>query len=470
MQTSRMIISALFWALLGSILAGVIGVNPLLGALALQVMNLVPMPEGILGENAPSSGTQTKEAELLQRIETKYNELIEKATKGYLTEAQFDAKMKAMQEAMDKINPEGKLHDVKEALQKQLDEIGLAVEKIKNSNEAPKKLKSLESFVKDAFASENFKKYIKGDVAAFSQKADMTLSQVYATGTYMPEERPDVLPLPRKLHVRDVIAKGTSDESYIKFNKVVSVNAAGAAVGLDAASPQSDFKLSPATVYANRIATHLVVDKNTLRGNQSRVLSMIKNLIPEQLRDKEDYQIIKGTGVAENVSGVMTTASAFATVVASGHAMYQKFETPNKADVLKVAITILRNAGISATAIFLNPFEALLIETMKDTTKNYLKDIIIRRNEQGILMVGGIPVVELPDMASDEFLVGDFQRSLELADYESLNMRIFDQNGTDAIQNQVTIAFEMQILLPIYRDIAFLKGLFSTALTAITKV
>lgn len=52
---SIQIISTLFLALLGSVFAGVLGINPLLGATVMQVMHFIPMPVGILGVNAITS-------------------------------------------------------------------------------------------------------------------------------------------------------------------------------------------------------------------------------------------------------------------------------------------------------------------------------------------------------------------------------------------------------------------------------
>ena len=49
------IISILFLALLGSIFASTLGINPAIGAVVLQVMHFIPMPAGIMGINAITS-------------------------------------------------------------------------------------------------------------------------------------------------------------------------------------------------------------------------------------------------------------------------------------------------------------------------------------------------------------------------------------------------------------------------------
>jgi len=54
MKTS-LILSTLFLAIIGSIFAGVLGVNPMIGAAAMQIMQIIPMPLGIMGMNALTS-------------------------------------------------------------------------------------------------------------------------------------------------------------------------------------------------------------------------------------------------------------------------------------------------------------------------------------------------------------------------------------------------------------------------------
>jgi len=129
-----------------------------------------------------------------------------------------------------------------------------------------------------------------------------------------------------------------------------------------------------------------------------------------------------------------------------------------------VAISQLTQGEYEATGIVLNPIDATKIELLKDTTGRYLA---IARGADGILRIGGLPVVETTAMTVDKFVVGDIKMACEWLLFTPLTMSISDSHASIFLTNQVCFNFEEEPIFPIYNPLMFVYGDFSVAIAAI---
>jgi len=134
-------------------------------------------------------------------------------------------------------------------------------------------------------------------------------------------------------------------------------------------------------------------------------------------------------------------------------------------DVLKVAKTLVTQQEYTANGIVLNPVDATLIETLKDTTEQYLD---VNRLENGILTISGIPVVETTAMPAGNFAVGDWAMAAALLEFSSLVLE-FSESTDEKLKNQVVAIIQEEVLFPIYNKYMFVVGDFTTAIAAILK-
>lgn len=133
-------------------------------------------------------------------------------------------------------------------------------------------------------------------------------------------------------------------------------------------------------------------------------------------------------------------------------------------DVLKVAKTLVTVQEYSANGIVLNPVDATLIETLKDTTEQYLD---VNRLENGILTISGVPVVETTAMPVGKFAVGDWAMAAALLEFSSLVLE-FSESTDEKLKNQVVAIIQEEVLFPIYNKYMFVVGDFATAIPSIT--
>jgi hypothetical protein len=143
----------------------------------------------------------------------------------------------------------------------------------------------------------------------------------------------------------------------------------------------------------------------------------------------------------------------------------ESIEAAQQIDVLKVAKTLVTQQEYSANGIVLNPVDATLIETLKDTTEQYLD---VKRLENGILTISGIPVVETTAMPAGNFAVGDWAMAAALLEFSSLVLE-FSESTDEKLKNQVVAIIQEEVLFPIYNKYMFIVGDFTTSITAIAK-
>jgi HK97 family phage major capsid protein len=176
---------------------------------------------------------------------------------------------------------------------------------------------------------------------------------------------------------------------------------------------------------------------------------------------KVDDQVLTGAGTGTNLTGIMTNATAFA-----AGAFALNVVLPNNGDVLRVAINQVMINLFDPNYIVLNPSDAAQMDLDKTTSGVY----VLRpfTNVDGTV-ISGIPVITNTGVTAGSFLVGDFTKS-GVRFKEGLTINVGYEND-DFTKNFVTILAETRLVHRVKSNHygAFVKGVFSTAITAITK-
>ena len=108
-----------------------------------------------------------------------------------------------------------------------------------------------------------------------------------------------------------------------------------------------------------------------------------------------------------------------------------------------------------ASGHVLNPIDWAAIETLKDTSGQY-----IIGNPQGALnpTLWKLPVVETQAITVNKFLTGAFSMGAQLVDRWLSRVEVATENEDDFIKNLVTILAEERLALAVYRPEAFIYG------------
>jgi HK97 family phage major capsid protein len=259
------------------------------------------------------------------------------------------------------------------------------------------------------------------------------------------------LPL-RPLGIRDVITVGNTTSDTIEYpmvtgftNNAAPVAEATAATGTSGTKPESGFALSRTSTTVKTIAHWIPATKRAL-ADAGQVRTMIDNFLRYGLAEELEDQIVYGTGVGENLLGILNFPGLTVQAYDAG--------VPPQSPLLvttRRARTKVRTVGrANPTAYLMNPldWESLDLTTDAEGRYYYGGPMVL-----GTPRLWGLPVVENEGMTVGRALVGDL-RQVVLWDREQASIQVTDSHSDFFIRNMVAILAEIRAALGILRPAA----------------
>lgn len=326
------------------------------------------------------------------------------------------------------------------------------------------KTKSFKGALGSALKDGAIESLVKGNSrsASFEVKADMTIAADF-TGEVIPADRVAGYKYDptRSVHVRNLIPQGSTASDVVRFVKESGYSNGAAATAEGSTLGQSDFDMTASDANVRKIGTYFRISEEML-ADTPQLTSYLSARAPEKLLSVEDTQILSGSGVAPNLSGIITDSADFDTT--SGGAFYQSVEAANEFDVLVAALNQLALSNYNASYILLNPTDFHKILLLKDTQNNYLKDQVYAGLQPNFM---GVPVVVNTAVTAGTFLCGDFGVGTQLWVRDNVGVEFFREDGTNVRDGFVTVRVSERVALTNYLPNAFVNGTFSTAKAAL---
>ena len=253
----------------------------------------------------------------------------------------------------------------------------------------------------------------------------------------------------RRMTVRDLITPGTMDGNALEYVKETGFTNAADMVAEGAKKPESSLKYDVVSTTAKVIA-HYVKASRQILSDASQLASMIDGRLRYGLAFKEEQQLLNGTGVGQQLLGIIPQATAFVNPMSPPG-------TPTSIDMIRQAMLQAFLAEYPATGIVMNPIDWATIELLKDTTGRY-----IIGNPQGSInaTLWNLPVVETQAVQVDKFLTGAFKLGAQVFDRWQARVEVATESEDDFVKNMVTILAEERLALAVYRPQAFIYGDF----------
>ena len=250
----------------------------------------------------------------------------------------------------------------------------------------------------------------------------------------------------RRLTIRDLIMPGRTVSNMIQFVKETGFTNAAAPVSEGSLKPESSIAYALTQSAVVTIAHWIKASKQIL-DDFAALQSNIDGRLRYGLALVEENQLLKGSGVGNNLNGIYTQATAYVAPIV--------VPTPTAIDVLRLMLLQAELAEYPATGIVLHPSDWAAIELLKETTGGY-----IFANPQALATpaLWGRPVVATQAMTVDTALVGAFRMGAQIFDREDANVVVSSENTDDFIRNMVTIRCEERLALATYRPEAFVKN------------
>ena len=264
----------------------------------------------------------------------------------------------------------------------------------------------------------------------------------------------------RNPFILELVNVGTIMSNVWEWVEQKNADGGAAMTAEGAAKSQADFDLVVASANVKKVTAYIKVTKEML-DDVELMRSEIDQELTELINLKIDEQLLNGTGLTVNLTGITTNATAWA-----AGAFALAIPTPTNYDVLATAINQVRVNLFEPIYIVLHPTDVTRMKLSKGSDGHYVLPPFTSIDGTN---VEGIRVVANTGVDIDKFLVGDFTKS-GVRFKEGLTINVGYEND-DFTKNLVTILAEARLVQRVKSNHygAFVYGDFSDAVTALTK-
>lgn len=267
-----------------------------------------------------------------------------------------------------------------------------------------------------------------------------------------------IAPPQMRLTVRDLLMRGQTASNAVEFVRESRFDNNADVVAEGTQKPESELAFEADVAKVATIA-HFINATQQVLDDAPMLASYINSRLLYGLRQKEERQLLKGSGVGINIKGLHTAATDWA-------AQNVTVADASLVDVLRIAMLQIELTDHAADGIVLNPIDWATLELLKENNSKYL---LANPFNQTVPRLWGLPVVSTRHMDAGEFLVGAFGQAAQLWDRQSANIVISTENKDNIERNTVTIRAEERLALTIYFPQAFVKGTAAAAVAAVPK-
>ncbi|MDH3232209.1 MAG: phage major capsid protein [Alphaproteobacteria bacterium] len=365
--------------------------------------------------------------ELTEDLKAKADELLINQTK--LTEAQSNLSEKM--EALETRN-----HDLEQQV-------------AARRETGPEKRKTVGQAIAE---SDDLKDYVLGGCAGsvrIKVQQAITSADGSAGDIIWSDRETEIVGIPRRrLKIRNLLTPGSTDSNLIEYAKMITRDNQAGMVSEGVQKPESNYVWDQASAAVRTIAHFVHVSRQAF-DDAKQLQTEIDGELRYGLDFKEEEQLLTGDGLGQNISGLITEATAYVSAFAvTGETMI---------DQLRKGLLQATLAEYPADGIVLHPTDWARIELTKDTTLQYLFATIIQMAGP---QLWGRPVVDTQSMTVDKFLCGAFRPAATIYDRMGTEVLISSEDRDNFIKNMYTIRGEKRLAMAIKRPAALIYGDF----------
>jgi HK97 family phage major capsid protein len=344
-----------------------------------------------------------------------------------------------------------------------IEEIALRVLELETKGTKEVNTESLKSILESKKEQLAQMKEKSGSSVQFTLKAAGTMAlSTNTTGQIPQAEREAGITriVRRNPFILELVNVGTIMSNVWEWVEQKNLDGGAAMTAEGAAKSQADFDLVVASANVKKVTAYIKITKEML-DDVELMRSEIDQELTELINLKIDDQLLNGTGLTVNLSGINQTATAYA-----AGAFALAIPQPNIFDVLRTAINQVRVNLFEPNYIVLHPTDMTKMDLAKASDGHYVLPPFASTDGT---VVSGIRVVANTGVTIDNFLVGDFTK-YGVRFKEGLTINVGYEND-DFTKNLVTILAEARLVGRVKSNHygAFVKGVISTAITALTK-
>lgn len=213
--------------------------------------------------------------------------------------------------------------------------------------------------------------------------------------------------------------------------------------------PKSNLRWETKSAPIKTIAHWVPAHRNTL-DDEPALRGLIDTRLMYGLKLEEDWQLLLGDGVGENLLGIMRQPGIQQYPGALGYTSGDTY-----IDVIRRSITRVVLAEYEATGIVVNPLDWERIELTKDQNDNYVAVTAVTIGAEQRLW--RTPVIATPAMPEGKALIGAFGLGAQIFDRMQGTIRTSEHHADFFVRNAVVVLCEERVGIATYRPEAFVE-------------
>lgn len=320
--------------------------------------------------------------------------------------------------------------------------------------------KSMADIFMQKFSDAGVKPKFKGTVEFTSKDfeqleikaTDMTPTNTFTNNVPGYQHLPEIHFDPdRRTRIRDLILQGTTQQTAVEYIRETAFEDNTDVTAPGAEFNQNDFDMTAYTANVRKITAYVMLAEEMMEDVEG-MTSYILARLPGKLNKDEDTQILAGAGTGQNLSGLITNATAYSDNLADS--------AVQRIDVLVDAVRQVVDDEYVPSFILLNPADVYSIALTKGTDGHYILPWIL-----GVAspQLAGVPIVMSTAQTSGTFLVGS-REAAQVFFKKELAIEFSKESEDNFIKGMVTVRAQKRLALAIYKPTALLTGTFSVAL------
>lgn len=253
----------------------------------------------------------------------------------------------------------------------------------------------------------------------------------------------------RPLTVLDLITKGTTGSDTVEYvrqgthtNNAAPVAEATATDDGTGAKPESAMVLAIVTEVAKTIAHWIPATRRAL-ADAGQLRSLIDSFLRYGLEEELEDQILNGSGVGENFTGIYNTSNTGT----------QAWDTNILTTTRKARTKVVVEGRAMPNGYLLHPTDWQTIDLLQDNEARYYFG---GPSAVGAPRLWGLPVVESEANAVGYGLCADFRLAM-LWDREQAQILVSDSHSDFFVRNLLAILAEMRAAFGVIRPAAFIE-------------
>jgi len=246
----------------------------------------------------------------------------------------------------------------------------------------------------------------------------------------------------RPIQITDLIPGTTTTQSAVKYMEETTFTNTAAETGEGLQYPEAALAYTERTSIVRKIPVFLPVTDEQLE-DEPQVRGLIDNRLRFMVRQRLDGQILSGSGVGVNLTGILNT---------SGIQTQAKGADPVPDAVYKAMVKVRVTGRALPNATVFHPNDWQDIRLLRTADGIYIWG---NPSDAGPERIWGLRVVQSDALTENTGLVGDFANHTELAIRRGVDVQVSNSHGTFFVEGKLAIRADMRVALIVYRPAAF---------------